>query len=72
MEGSNSQLQEYFCYIASSQQMCQLPSDFENAKKSFLEIIDAAERYHVGVIFKTKFPMDTIIIIIVITMEIYN
>ena len=43
-EGSNSQLQEYFRYIALSQQMSHPPSDWDNAKKLFIEIIDAAER----------------------------
>ena len=44
MEGSNSQLLDYFRYIASSQQMSHPPSDWENAKKLFIEIIDPAER----------------------------
>ena len=44
MEGSNIHLQECFRYIASSQQMCHPPSDWDNAKKLFIEIIDAAER----------------------------
>ena len=44
MEGSNSQLQEYFPYVASCQQMTHPPSDWENATKLFTEIIDAAER----------------------------
>ena len=44
MEGSNIHLQECFRYIASSQQMCHPPSDWANAKKLFIEIIDAAER----------------------------
>ena len=44
MQGSNSQLQEYFRYIASSQQMSHPPSDWENAKKLFIEIIDAAQK----------------------------
>ena len=32
MEGSKSQLQEYFRYITLSQQMSHSPSDWENAK----------------------------------------
>ena len=32
MEGSNSQLQEYFCYISISQQMSRPPSDWDNTK----------------------------------------
>ena len=46
MKGSNSQLQEYFRYIGSSQQMSHPPSDWDNVKKLFMEIIiiDAAER----------------------------
>ena len=43
MEGSKCQLQEYFCYIASIQKMSPPPSDWENAKKLFIEIIVAAE-----------------------------
>ena len=46
MEGTNSQLQEHFRYIASSQQVSHPPSDWENAKKVFIEITEAAERYH--------------------------
>ena len=44
MEGSNNQLQEYFRYIASNQQMSHSPSHWDNAKTLFIEIIDAAER----------------------------
>ena len=44
MEGSKSQLQEYFHYIPSSQQTSHPPSDWENAKELFTEIIDAAGR----------------------------
>ena len=44
MEESKSQLQEYFRYIASSQQMSHPPSDWDNPKKLFIEIIDAAEK----------------------------
>ena len=44
MKGSKSQLQEYFRYIASIQQMSLSPSDWESAKQLFKEIIDAAER----------------------------
>ena len=44
MKGSKSQLQEYFRYIASIQQMSLSPSDWENAKQLFKEITDAAER----------------------------
>ena len=44
MEGSKSQIQEYFRYIPSSQQTSHPPSDRENAKKLFTEIIDAAGR----------------------------
>ena len=43
MEGSKSQLQEYFRYISSIQQMSSPPSVWENAKKLFIEIIVAAE-----------------------------
>ena len=43
-EGSNSRLQAYFRYIASSQQMSHPPSDWENAKKLFIEITEAAGR----------------------------
>ena len=43
MEGSNSQLQEYFRRIVSSQQISHPPSDWENAKKLFIETVDAAE-----------------------------
>ena len=32
MEGSNSQLQEHFCYISISQQMSRPPSDWDNTK----------------------------------------
>ena len=44
MEGSNTQLQEYFRYIDSSQQTSHPPSDWEIAKTLFIEIIDAIER----------------------------
>ena len=44
MEGSNTQLQEYFRYIDSSQQMSHPLSDWEIAKTLFIEIIDAIER----------------------------
>ena len=44
MEGSNSQLYEYFRYMASSQQMSHPPSDWENTKKLFIEIIDTLEQ----------------------------
>ena len=43
MEGSKSQLQEYFRYISSIQHMSSPPSVWENAKKLFIEIIVAAE-----------------------------
>ena len=71
-EGGNNQLQEYFCYIASNQQMSHSPSHWDSAKTLFIEIIDAAERYHLRVIYKAKPPMEAIIIIIIITLEIYN
>ena len=44
MEGSKSQLKEYFRYIASIQQMSPPPSDWDGTKKLFMEIIVAAER----------------------------
>ena len=44
MEGSKSQLQGYFRYIASIQQMSPPPPDWDGTKKLFMEIIVAAER----------------------------
>ena len=41
---ANKQLKEYFCYIVSSQQMSHPPSNWENAKKHLILIIEATER----------------------------
>ena len=43
MKGTNSHLQEYYRYIASSQQINHPPSDWEMQKKKFIEIIDAED-----------------------------